>query len=159
MNNCFMASLLVYDRDRQIQHKYVFVSNVVHWPRENSITGILLHLHCTMEIQCRNYNDVIIITIASQIFSVSIIYSTVCSGADQIKNQSPASLASVKGIHRWPVNSPHKWLVTWKTFPFDDVIMVQHDHTNATRDKWRAWWSIMYPVGVINVWSCTNCPM
>ena len=27
------------------------------------------------------------------------------------------------GIHRWPVNSPHKWPVTRKMFPFDDVIM------------------------------------
>ena len=26
-------------------------------------------------------------------------------------------------IHRWPVNSPHKWPVTRKMFPFDDVIM------------------------------------
>ena len=28
-------------------------------------------------------------------------------------------------IHRWPVNSPHKWPVTWKMFPFDDFIMLQ----------------------------------
>ena len=27
------------------------------------------------------------------------------------------------GIHRRPVNSPHKWPVTQKMFPFDDVIM------------------------------------
>ena len=31
--------------------------------------------------------------------------------------------AFVRGIHRWPVNSPHKWPVTRKMFPFDDVIM------------------------------------
>ena len=29
----------------------------------------------------------------------------------------------VRGIHRGPVNSPHKWPVTRKMFPFDDVIM------------------------------------
>ena len=29
----------------------------------------------------------------------------------------------MRGIHRWPVNSPHKWPVTRKIFPFDDVIM------------------------------------
>ena len=29
-----------------------------------------------------------------------------------------------EGIHRWPVNSPHKWPVTRKMFPFDDVIMM-----------------------------------
>ena len=43
--------------------------------------------------------------------------------ADQRKHQSSASLAFVPGIHRWPVNSPHKWPVTRKMFPFDDVIM------------------------------------
>ena len=60
---------------------------------------------------------------ASQITSLKIVYLTVYSGADQRKNQSSASLAFVWGIHRWPVNSPHKWPVTRKMFPFDDVIM------------------------------------
>ena len=45
------------------------------------------------------------------------------SGTDQRKHQSSASLAFVRGIHRRPVNSPHKWPVTRKMFPFDDVIM------------------------------------
>ena len=45
------------------------------------------------------------------------------SGADQRKYQSSTSLAFVRGIHRWPVNSPHKGPVTRKMFPFDDVIM------------------------------------
>ena len=49
--------------------------------------------------------------------------STVYSDADQRKHQSSASLAFVRGIHRGPVNSPHKWPVTRKMFPFDDVIM------------------------------------
>ena len=61
--------------------------------------------------------------IASQITSLTIVYSTVYSGADQSKHQSPASLAFVWGIHRGPVNSPHKGPVTRKMFPFDDVIM------------------------------------
>ena len=34
-----------------------------------------------------------------------------------------ASLTFVRGIHQWPVNSPHKWPVTRKMFPFDDVII------------------------------------
>ena len=34
------------------------------------------------------------------------------------------SLAFVRGIHRWPVDSPHKRPVTWKMFPFDEAIMV-----------------------------------
>ena len=68
-------------------------------------------------------------TVASQISSLTIIYSTVHSGADQRKHQSSASLAFVRGIHRSPVNSPHKWPVTQKMFPFDDVIMCL-SHTN-----------------------------
>ena len=55
--------------------------------------------------------------------SLTIVYATVYSGADQRKHQSSASLAFVRGIHRWPVNSPYKWPVTRKMFPFDDVIL------------------------------------
>ena len=67
-------------------------------------------------------------TIASQITSLTIVYSTVYSDADQRKHQSSASLAFVRGIHRSPVNSPHKWPVTRKMFPFDDVIMKATSH-------------------------------
>ena len=52
------------------------------------------------------------------------VYSTVCPGADRRKHQSSEPLAFVRGIHRWPVNSPHKRPVTRKMFPFDDVIMI-----------------------------------
>ena len=60
---------------------------------------------------------------ASPITSLTIVYSTFYSGVDRRKHQSSASLAFVRGIHRWPVNSPHKWPVTRKMFLFDDVIM------------------------------------
>ena len=61
--------------------------------------------------------------ITSQITSLTIVYSTVYSDADQRKHQSSASLAFVWGLHRGPVNSPHKWPVARKMFPFDDVIL------------------------------------
>ena len=61
--------------------------------------------------------------VASQITSLTIVYSTVDSDADQRKHQSSASLAFVRGLHRGPVNSPHKWSVTRKMFPFEVVIM------------------------------------
>ena len=64
-------------------------------------------------------------SMASQITSLAIVYSAVYSGADQRKHQSSASLAFVRGIHRGRVNSPHKWPVTRKMFPFDDVIMMK----------------------------------
>ena len=51
-----------------------------------------------------------------QITVVSIVYSTVCSGADQRKHQSFALLAFVRGIHWWPVDSPYKGPVTRKCF-------------------------------------------
>ena len=41
----------------------------------------------------------------------------------QIKENITASLAFVRGIHRGPLNPPHKGSVTRKLFPFDDVIM------------------------------------
>ena len=63
-------------------------------------------------------------TIASQITSLAVVFSIVYSDADQRKHQSSASLAFVWGIHRGPVNSPHKGPVTRKMFQFDDVIMV-----------------------------------
>ena len=68
--------------------------------------------------------------IASQIPSLTIVYSTVYSGADQSKHQSSASLVFVWGIHRGPVHSPHKWPVTRKMFPLDDVIMF-HPHSHG----------------------------
>ena len=76
-------------------------------------------------------NDVIMGAMVSQITSVSTVHSTVYSDADQRKYQSSASLAFVRGIHRWPVNSPHKGSVTRKMFPFDDVIKYCEYHANS----------------------------
>ena len=59
----------------------------------------------------------------SQVTSLTIVYLTLYSAADQRKHQSSASPAFVQGINRSPVNSPHKLPVTPKTFPLDDVIM------------------------------------
>ena len=70
-----------------------------------------------------HYDDVIMSAIASRITSLTIFYLIVYSRADLRKHQSSASLAFVRGIHRGPVNSPHKGSVTRKIFPFDDVIM------------------------------------
>ena len=62
--------------------------------------------------------------VTSLITSLTIVYSIVYSDADQRKHQSSELLAYVRGIHRGPVNSPHKWPVTRKMFPFDNVIIL-----------------------------------
>ena len=74
-------------------------------------------------VSVTHYNDVITGAMAPRIISPMIVNSAVYSGAYQSKHQSSASLGFVRGIHRWPVNSPHKWSVTRKMFPLDDVIM------------------------------------
>ena len=78
---------------------------------------------CDVSKGILHYGDAVMGTIASQITSLAIVYSTAYSGVYQRKHQSSTSLAFVRGIHRGPVNSPHKWPVTRKMFPFDDVIM------------------------------------
>ena len=80
-----------------------------------------------------HYRDVITSAMASQITGVSIVCSVVCSGANQRKHQSSASLTFVREIHWWPVNSLHEGPVTRKMFPFDDVIMLRHEKITTTK--------------------------
>ena len=90
----------------------------VCYVHENKIKCLMTHGWTS------HYTDVIMGSVASQITSLTIVFSAIYPGADQRKHQSSASLAFVWGIHPWPVNSPHKWPVTRKIFPFDDVIML-----------------------------------
>ena len=83
-----------------------------------------------------HYCDVIMGANASQITCLTIVYSTVYSGADQRKHQSSASLAYVRGIHRRPVNSPHKWPVTRKNVS----IWWRHHEQKMYLGMWPANW-------------------
>ena len=74
---------------------------------------------------------------------LTIVYSTVYSDADQRKHQSSASLVFVRGIHRGPMNSPHKWPVTRKMFPFDYVIM-------------QCWVHCCRNVFILTLWNLSN---
>ena len=99
---------------RVIQEPYHnFKINAVH------VTTGCMQNSSTWTMSSNHYCD-IIMGAMSQITSLTIVYSTVYSGADQRKHQSSASLAYVRGIHRWPVNYPHKGPVTRKMLPFDD---------------------------------------
>ena len=55
---------------------------------------------CWKKTHKPHYDDVRMGAIASQLTSLTIVYSTVYSDADQRKHQSSASLAFVRGIHR-----------------------------------------------------------
>ena len=90
-------------------------------------TPICYYNWCPVVYILVHYDDVTVSLMASHITSLTIVYSTVYSGADQRKHQSSASLAFVWGIHRGSVNSPHKWPVTRKMFPSDDVIMASQN--------------------------------
>ena len=81
------------------------------------------------------YSNVIMNAMVLKIPSLTIVNSTVYSGANQRKHQSSASLAFVRGIHRSPMNSPHKGPVTRKMFLHEDVIM----HWHRLRFKFTAW--------------------
>ena len=89
--------------------------------------------------------------IACQITGVSIVCSNVCSGADQWKHQSSASLTFVSGIHRWPVGSTHKGPVTRITFPFDDAI-ISHKRIKHSTDVRILWYKLCnqtdYPISI-----------
>ena len=86
-------------------------------------------------------SDIIMGAIASQITSLAIVFSTVYSGAYQRKHQSSASLAFVRGIHRSPAKSPHKWPATQNSFH-----LMTSSWCNAYRKLrcavfWRVWLS------------------
>ena len=79
-------------------------------------SGLLRLMQCRTNKAVCHHNAVIMGAMSSQITSLTIVYSTVHSGADQRKHRSSASLAFVRGIHRWPVNSPHKGQYRGKCF-------------------------------------------
>ena len=91
-------------------------------------------------IQIVYYSDVIMSAMASQITSLTIVYSTTYSGKDQRKHKSSASLVFVRGIHRWPVNSPAQRPMTRKMFPLDDVIMLHScmAHNNHYKHSYKS---------------------
>ena len=118
------------DEGQQIYMFNIYMNNYAHASHCTLLCSVSSwSIFTSADAMAYHYDDVIMGAIASQITSLTIVYSTVYSGADQSKHQSSASLAFVWGIHRGPLNSPHKWPVTRKMFPFDDVIMCQWSNT------------------------------
>ena len=96
----------------------------------NHMQYIFCKMHPGGNIYCipyvKPFVDVIIRAMTSQISRISTVCLAVCSDAHQRKHQNSASLALVRGIRRWLVNSPHKRPIMRKMFPFDDVIMIPY---------------------------------
>ena len=91
-------------------------------------------------------------TVATQITSLTIVYSTVWSDADQRKHRSSALLAFVRGIHRLLVNSPHKWPVTRIMFSLDDVIMISINKCSWKYDVHNYSYTSHRPTGLVSTW-------
>ena len=102
------------------------VRSVPVWNFNDAMVSTSNEIYCPLNRWCHcqsHYSVVIISATASQNAGIMIVYSNVCTGADQRKYQSSASLTFLRGIYRWTVNSPHKGTVTRKMFPSDDVII------------------------------------
>ena len=100
-----------------------------YYYQESWLNGVAFYVILPHKKDACHYNDITMGAMASQITSLTIVYSTVYSGAVQRKHQSSASLAFIRGIYRWPVNSPHKVSEPRKIFPFDDVIIQLNTHS------------------------------
>ena len=103
------------------EHRFTHATSKIYFCQPAHMEMIFSFIN---DMRCIHYCDVMMNMMASQITSLAIVYLTEYSGTDQRKHQSSASLAFVRRIHRGPVNSPQKWPVTRKMFPFDDVIML-----------------------------------
>ena len=101
-NNEFLHVCMQHNRKQNMCNKQPNMFTL-----ENSIIAKSIYQH---------YSDAILSVMVSQITGIPIAYP-------KRKHQSSTSLVFVKGIHRSPVNSPHKGPVTWKLFPFVDIIM------------------------------------
>ena len=124
-NGCYMINAIIFSTKLLIQRDRTWCyKTMTDHLIKSLVPSDVIWRHRSWTTLAQHYNNFIMGTMASQITSLTIVYSTIYSGSDhQRKHQSSASLAYMWGIHQWPLNSPHKWPVTRKMFPFDDVIM------------------------------------
>ena len=116
-------------RKHQSSSSLAFVREIHRWP-----------VNCThkwpITQKMSQFDDaimyVIVSAMAPQIASISIVCSTVCSGAPQRKHQSSESLAFLRGIHRWPVDSPHEGPLTGKFFHLMTSSWFRWQHRQGT---------------------------
>ena len=128
-----------FKESRQSSSSFVLTQWVLRCPTQAGSRGTTRYCEVPPMSQSAqqkvHYIDVIMTMMASQITSLTVVYSIVYSGADQRKHQSSASLAFVWGIHRDRWIPRTKRPVTRKMFPFDDVIIYKKSW--ITGDIWK----------------------
>ena len=100
--------LLLVISERYIIFDFELFSSAL-WLRIKSLYMDPVRLKLVLKF---HLSDVIMSAMASQVTSLTSVYSNVYSGADQRKHQIPTSLAFVRRIPWWPVNYPHKPLAS-----------------------------------------------
>ena len=108
MTTCFSGAMLF--------ECHVWPPSKTIMPSLNSARKLAVKFDRQVNEAVCHYSDVIMSAMTSQITGVSMVYATFCPGADQRKHQNSASLAFVRGIHRWPMDSLHLGPVTRKMF-------------------------------------------
>ena len=108
--------MLVYFPNKQTSVKFTHIIKdhsfkILHFSMSSAYCSVKIFCNVQRHVIFCNippfwlphYSDVIMNAMAPKTTDVLIVYSTVCSGADQKNHQSSASLAFVMGIHRSPV--------------------------------------------------------
>ena len=88
-------------------------------------------------------SDVLMGAKASRITSLTFFTQAFIQAQINENIKSLRNWPFVRGIHRWPVNFQHKWSVTRKTLPFDDVIMKKGNICkNLNGNIMWHWWNV-----------------
>ena len=124
--------------------------------------GIMHRGISLLEFQNHHYSEVIMSTMASQITGLSIVYSTVCSGADQRKHQSSASLTFVRGEF-----TGDRWFPAQRASNAEDVSIWWRHHDNTPPASVRGsqrinnplWCVFLYQHGTMNISSLLTSPL
>ena len=101
-----------------------------------------------------HYIDVIMTTMASQITSLAVVYSTVYSDADQRKHQSSASLAFLWGIHRDRWIPRTKGQLRGKCFHLMTSSCRPKRNLCFHKDSWRLVTSFKFSIKQRSDWRC-----
>ena len=124
-------TVIAWYKDFRLTTLYGFNKHIIYFTQllmnmhEESL-GYKLGDHChAAMLSDLYYCDAIMGAVASQITSLphDCLLNRLFRRRSMNTSKLRVTCLCVRGIHRGPVNSPHKCPVTRKIFPFDDVII------------------------------------